>query len=177
MRLTRRELEEIGETVRCLCHDYATREKGELPTDRILYGYLRGRFPKVQLRRQFRQKRIENGKTSIKKIDFHLGSKSAGTFIELVVRRAGEEWRHGSNNSELNKLCRIKSPQAQRSLLILDVSNKNPLQRAALKADYTGWKSTRGQFQRNNVCVTYVGDGTAFSFTLRIKNGTVSVGA
>jgi hypothetical protein len=177
MRLTRQELEEIGEIVRRLCHDYATKGKGELPTDRVFYGYLRGRFPKAQLRRQFRQRRIENGKPSIKKIDFHLGSKSAGTFIELVVRRTGEEWRHGANDSELNKLCRIRSPQAQRSLLIIDITKKAPLERDKLKAEYKGWKSTRGQFQRNNVCVSYVGKGIAFSFTLRIKKGRVAVGA
>ena len=176
MRLTRADLEDLGKIVRSLSFHYKTRAKGELPVDRILYGYLRGTFPRAQLCRQFPQVRQENRRRTVKKIDYHLGSESAGTYIELVVRRGGEEWRRGPNGDELNKLCRIKSTQAQRALLIIDISKLKPLTRERLKTEFNGWKSTRGKFQRNNVSLTYVGDETAFTLTLRIKKGVISAG-
>lgn len=158
----RRELREIGAVGRELAADYATKGKGELPVDRIVYGYITGKYGYTQ-----RQVAIKSeGKW--KRIDYLHGGKKSGTFIELVVRRRGQEWQASQNDSELNKL--IRAHGRVRALVVVDISKLHPVPEAKMRENFGAWVATAGRFTRRHVTVVYAGADGEYSFGM--KTGT-----
>jgi hypothetical protein len=159
----RKELRESADAVRELALMYSTRAKGELPVDRIFLGYVTGKYGKT--RRQH-PVILQNKK---KRIDFLIGGRKSGTYVELVLRKTGEEWRRRPNRSEMNKLIRVHG--RMRALVIVDVTKKIPLTQERLKDEYVGWKSTRGRYTRRNITVVYAGADGSYSFGLKTGKG------
>lgn len=161
----RKELREIGAIARQLAATYATRGRGELPVDRIVFGYISGRYGRTQ-----RQVPIRCQNTT-KRIDYLHGGKRSGTYIELVVRRKGAEWLASQNTSELNKLLRAHG--RVRALLVVDVSSFAAVTEEEMRADYGDWTSTAGRFKRRHISVVYAGADGEFSFGM--KTGTAGM--
>ena len=159
----RKELRETAAAVRELALTYSTRAKGELPVDRIFLGYVTGKHGKTRRQHPIR---LQNKN---KRIDFLIGGLKSGTYVELVLRKTGEEWRRGTNNSEMNKLVRVHG--RMRALVIVDVTNRTPLTQERLKEEYVGWKSTRGRYKRRHITVVYAGADGSYSFGLKTGKG------
>jgi hypothetical protein len=149
--------------VRRLARAYSTRAKGELPGDRIFFGYVNGKHGRTRRQQPVRVQRKN------KRIDFLVGGPKSGTYIALVLRKTGEEWRRGTNNSEMNKLVRVGGKM--RALVIIDVTNKEPLTQERLKAEFVGWKSTPGRYARRHITVVYAGADGSYSFGLKTGKG------
>lgn len=159
----RKELRETAETVRELALAYSTRAKGELPVDRIFLGYVTGKYGQTSRQHPIR---LQNKN---KRIDFLIGGRKSGTYVELVLRKTGEEWRRGTNNSEMNKLVRVHG--RMRALVIVDVTKRTPLTQERLKEEYVGWKSTPGRYTRRHITVVYAGADGSYSFGLKTGKG------
>jgi hypothetical protein len=143
----RKELRDTAEAVRELALTYSTRAKGELPMDRIFFGYVTGKYGKTW--RQY-PVRLQNKK---KRIDFLIGGPKSGTYVELV----------------LNKLVRVHG--RMRALVIVDVTKRPPLTQERLKEEYVGWKSTPGNYTRRHITVVYAGVDGSYSFGLKTGKG------
>ncbi|MHB8432260.1 MAG: hypothetical protein ACYDCA_01405 [Candidatus Tyrphobacter sp.] len=147
---------------------YRTKGRGELPVDRIVFGYISGKYGHTE-----RQVPIRCQNT-VKRIDYLHGGTKSGTYIELVVRRTGPEWLASQNNSELNKLLRAHG--RVRALMIVDVSKFAPITEEEMRADYADWVSTAGRFKRRHITIVYAGADSQFSFGLKTgTTGTATV--
>ncbi len=149
----------MADAVRLLADDYKTKGKGELPVDRIVYGYLIGKYGSTARQHPIRSEGKE------RRIDFLIGTPELGTFVELVVRRHGQEWQCSQNGSELNKLVRANG--RVRALVIVDVSAYASINHHQMRADYAGWKSTPGKFERKHITIVYSGAAATYSFGLK----------
>ncbi len=152
-------LEEAAGITRSLADDYKTKGKGELPVDRIFYGYMNGRHGLTE--RQIPIKCLG----SWTRIDYLFGGPRSGTFIELVVRRHGQEWQASQNNSELNKLLRAHG--RMRALVIVDVSRFASIDKERLQRNYKTWVPSRGRFRRRHITVVYTSADATYNFGLR----------
>jgi hypothetical protein len=168
-RLTRAALEQVAHDVRDMCYKYHTRKKGELPTDRLFFGYLAGMFRQSNQRNTPVVRQAPgHGLGKSQRIDFVLRPVTNGTYIELVVRAKGAEWYRSQNQSEINKLCRVQGV-SQRAIVIVDLSTNPALIPEDIAEDYDGWKTTAGRFGRRDFIVTYAGPDGAF--TVRPRRG------
>jgi hypothetical protein len=144
-----------------LARQYKTRDRSEFTIDRLLFGLFRGAGHVVI--RQYKVKCLN----ADRRVDFLIGGKTTGAFVELVVRRNGVESCVSQISSELNKLCRANG--RQRAIIIIDTSGRSPLTKQSLKRGYEGWRSSPGRYKRNSVCVIYsAGPCHTFAFGLRV---------
>jgi hypothetical protein len=172
-RLSSTQLTTIAKTLRRLHLEY-TRRPSEGDVSRMLCGYLAGRFSDP--RREYPQSYVTaDGKVKAGRIDFLLGSPSAGTFIELAILRDGDQWSFKPKFShDLWKLERAGGTLAKRVQLIIDLRKSKPLSKGAVLDLYRrSWKTTRGRYKRHHVSVMYAGDDCSFIFSLKPKKSKI----
>ena len=153
------DIQDVGEEVLRLRDGYHNPPKGERAVDVLLFGYLSGRFSNVR-----RQHGVYlYGSNTPKRIDFRLGGTNP-VVLELAVRPAngGSHLSGPNNQTELNKLCRVKEAKL-RALLLIDLADQNWL-RDKLKATYDALHAGPGNFERKAVQVIYVHRHNRFNF-------------
>jgi hypothetical protein len=90
------------------------------------------------------------------RIDFRHGGSNPSV-VELVVRYHMVEEAPSSNRTELSKLCKVRSTQARtRYLLILDVSEGQPVKKRNLQRSYGKYNAGRGRFERQPIRIVYL---------------------
>lgn len=169
-RLTGKKLCDVATDVRKL-HSKYTRHPHEGDVSRVLCGYLTGRFRKIPTR-EYPQNYVNHKGDQIQgQIDFLLGSKSAGTFIELAILREGDQWSFKPKySSDLWKLERSGGIQSKRVHLIIDFRhNKHLTKDAMVKVYREGWRTTRGKYKRHHVTIVYASASDTFTFSLKPK--------
>lgn len=103
------------------------------------------------------QYQVGNGR-----IDFRYGGTNPA-FIELVVRRHGNEHNQSQNKKEIRKLCRVKNAK-QRYLLIVDLTENNPLTVEKLREQYKKAGPGSGRSYNKPIMVVYVHQEDSFHF-------------
>ena len=151
-RITRKALVKAGHEVIGLLKQYKLRsEWGERKADRVVLGFLQGRFGNVT-----RQHAVQIGKRGVNRIDFRQGGPRP-VLIEFAVATSNRATIKGpQNRSELVKLERHPPSQASaRYLLLLDLG-KEPVHKTTLRRSYDHVKGGRGRYKRYPVKVIYV---------------------
>lgn len=156
----------MGELVLAMSRTYYVKRKSEFFYDALFFPLL-----KARCRDAFRQEKlkIRPGQRRPQRIDFRFGGNSFSPALELAHGNIHGGLGPSSNDSELQKLCRLKNA-TMRYLLLLDTATRlEPFDRSDLKAKYDAWTIGPGQFARRAVRVIYVRDGHSFNFIWRAK--------
>jgi hypothetical protein len=131
--------------------------QGELGADRVLAGYLQGRFGRIT-----RQHHVAAGR-----IDFRYGTSNPRV-IEFAIRgpRDPAACLYASQNrSELRKLSRLRPATARMRVLLLLDRAKRLIPKDSLRAGYDRVHSGPGNFQRHVVRVIYVHRELEYDFS------------
>jgi hypothetical protein len=144
-------------------------QDAEFSVDRILYGVLFERFrsaSKKTTQSAVRQARVHPTRRHSGRIDFLVGGRETGTFIELAVRtqsKLGGAYA-SQNRDEIRKLSKV--PGRARYLLLIDTTG-NQLNSKNLYDSYAEVVPSRGRHRhRNSVVVVYLSStGAGCSFT------------
>ena len=152
-------VEASHEVLRLLRHYKGGASQGELGADRVLYGYLQGRFGYIS-----RQHQVTHGR-----IDFRYGGTNP-MVLEFVLRGPSDPRTRlfaSQNRSELRKLTRVRpTTAATRVLLLLDRS-KNPVPKRVLRTGYDEMHAGRGRFVRHSIRIIYVNRFNDYHFLWR----------
>ena len=161
-----REAIEAARAVVELRRHYSNPPKTERGLDPILFGYLRGAYPKVSVTRQMQITFSSSMRPS--RIDFRVGGTNP-TVLEFAVRPAdGQQQLNGpQNHQELLKLSKVVPSKAKRRILLLLDLKKTPVQKRALKLAYDKLNAGRGRKARHPVTVVYVHTASQYSFCWR----------
>lgn len=146
-----------GQAVLEMLDDYRGESgQGELGADRVLYGYLRAKFPAIT-----RQHHVKYGR-----IDFRYGTTNP-VVIEFVLR-SPHQGRYtlfaSQNRSELRKLTRVTQATARTRVMLLLDRTADPVERSELKEGYDATNAGRGNFTRHSVRVVYVHEARTYNF-------------
>ena len=156
----------MGELVLEMARTYHVKRKSEFFYDALFFPLL-----KARCRNALRQDKLKlrPGQKRSQRIDFRFGKNSFSPALELTHGNRQGGLCPSPNDSELQKLCRLKKAQV-RYLLLLDTSTRlAPYTQEELNSQYTDWKLGRGRFTRRTVRVIYVRPGHSFNFLWRAK--------
>ncbi len=153
-------IQEIAEAatavLKMLTHYKGVAGQGELGVDRVLYGFLAGRFGRIT-----RQHLVTHGR-----IDYRYGTSNP-VVIELVVRSPHDARARlfpSQNLGELRKLTRIRRSTARTRVLLLLDRSRDQITRPELQRQYRRTHAGRGRFQRHPVRVIYVHAEVSYNF-------------
>jgi hypothetical protein len=151
------EIKDASREVLGLIETYKGRAgQGELGADRVLAGFLQGRFGHIT-----RQHTVGVGR-----IDFRFGTSNP-VVIEFVIRGPHDPQAklfESQNRSELRKLTRARASTARMRVLLLLDRSKTAIPMATLRAGYDRGNAGRGRFKRHVVRIIYVHRDLEYDF-------------